>query len=244
MLSNMRPVDEREFSRVLAEAHGDDDAARDGGLRLQARHRPADEHGGQRVDQGRLRGVTLYEPSEMVMSARAGTPLAQIEDELAARGQMLAFEPIELAPLTAAAQRDAGTIGGVFATNLSGARRIRVGAARDHLLGVAGGERARRDLQVRRPRDEERHGLRPVPRPRRQLGHARRHERGHVQGRARGRRTTATLDPARPARRDRGRGAVRGDGARRSRCRAPCTCRLPLVGPALARRPADAGPSR
>ena len=46
-----------------------------------------------------LRGITLYEPSEMVMSARAGTPLEQVEDALAARGQMLAFEPIELAAL-------------------------------------------------------------------------------------------------------------------------------------------------
>ena len=43
-----------------------------------------------------LRGVTLYEPSELVMSARAGTPLTAIEAELAARGQMLAFEPIDV----------------------------------------------------------------------------------------------------------------------------------------------------
>ena len=82
-----------------------------------------------------LRGITLYEPSEMVMSARAGTPLAQIEDALAARGQMLAFEPIELAAL-GGGEAGEGTIAGVFATNMSGARRIRAGAARDHLLGV------------------------------------------------------------------------------------------------------------
>ena len=82
-----------------------------------------------------LRGITLYEPSEMVMSARAGTPLEQVEDALAARGQMLAFEPIELASLTGGEPRQA-TIAGVFATNMAGARRIKVGAARDHLLGV------------------------------------------------------------------------------------------------------------
>ena len=49
-----------------------------------------------------LRGVTLYEPSELVMSARAGTPLTAIEAELAARGQMLAFEPIDVGPATGA----------------------------------------------------------------------------------------------------------------------------------------------
>jgi glycolate oxidase FAD binding subunit len=71
------------------------------------------------------------------MSARAGTPLSHIEAELAAHGQMLAFEPIDVAPATGGPQ-GTQTIGAVFATNLSGARRIQVGAARDHLLGVRG----------------------------------------------------------------------------------------------------------
>lgn len=82
-----------------------------------------------------LRGVTLYESTELVMSARAGTPLAQIEVELASRGQMLAFEPIDLGP---ALGGHAGlqTIGAVFSCNLSGSRRISAGAARDHLIGI------------------------------------------------------------------------------------------------------------
>jgi glycolate oxidase FAD binding subunit len=82
-----------------------------------------------------MRGISLYEPSELVMSARAGTPLAQIEAELASRGQMLPFEPIDLGPALGA---PAGiqTIGAVFATNLSGARRIAAGSARDYLLGL------------------------------------------------------------------------------------------------------------
>lgn len=82
-----------------------------------------------------LNGVTLYEPSELVMSAKAGTPLAAIERELARHNQMLAFEPIDLGPALGAPGQQ-GTIGAVFATNLSGARRIIAGAARDHILGV------------------------------------------------------------------------------------------------------------
>ncbi len=84
-----------------------------------------------------MRGIKLYEPTELVMSAQAGTPLAQIEAELAGNGQMLAFEPIDLGPATGGA---AGlqSIGGVFAANLSGPRRVTAGAARDHLIGVKG----------------------------------------------------------------------------------------------------------
>ena len=80
-------------------------------------------------------GISLYEPTELVMSARAGTPLAQIETTLAERGQMLAFEPMDLGPATGGSG-GVQTIGAVFATNVSGARRIQSGAARDHLLGI------------------------------------------------------------------------------------------------------------
>ncbi len=97
--------------------------------------RPVDS--GVTLTTSSLKGITLYEPSELVMSARAGTPLTLIETELAARGQMLAFEPIDVGPATGG-PKGAQTIGAVFATNLSGARRIHSGAARDHLLGVKG----------------------------------------------------------------------------------------------------------
>ncbi len=71
-------------------------------------------------------GVLLYEPEELVLSARAGTPLSEIENLLAANHQQLAFEPPHYGEQT---------IGGVIAAGLSGPRRIQAGAVRDHLLG-------------------------------------------------------------------------------------------------------------
>lgn len=88
------------------------------------------------LDLSGLSGVTLYEPEELVLSARAGTPIAEIEALLDARGQELAFEPVDYGPLLGN-QPGAGSIGGVLAANLSGPRRIRSGAARDHFLGAA-----------------------------------------------------------------------------------------------------------
>jgi glycolate oxidase FAD binding subunit len=133
-ITNMRPVDEREFSRVLAEASATQTPLEVIGNGSKQRVGSPMQTAAT-VSAKALRGVTLYEPNEMVMSARAGTPLKQIEGDLAGRGQMLAFEPVELGPLIGA-EADQATIGGVFATNISGARRISAGAARDHLLGV------------------------------------------------------------------------------------------------------------
>lgn len=83
----------------------------------------------------RLKGITLYEPSELVLSASAGTRLSEVEKALAEHGQRLAFEPPDLGPVLGA-PAGLGTIGAVFATNLSGPRRVLAGAARDHLIGV------------------------------------------------------------------------------------------------------------
>ncbi len=88
------------------------------------------------LDLAGLKGVTLYEPAELVLSARAGTPLAEIEALLEKNNQELAFEPMDYGPLLGAAA-DQGTIGGAIAVNLSGPRRIKAGAARDHFLGVS-----------------------------------------------------------------------------------------------------------
>ncbi len=70
-----------------------------------------------------------------MLSAGAGTPLAEIEGLLASHNQELAFEPMDYGPLLGLAGRP-GTIGGTLATNLSGPRRLKAGAARDHFLGV------------------------------------------------------------------------------------------------------------
>ncbi|MCB1884385.1 MAG: FAD-binding protein [Geminicoccaceae bacterium] len=87
------------------------------------------------LDTTRLAGIGLYEPDELVMSAGAGTPLAVIEAELAERGQELAFDPADYG-LILGDEAGRQTIGGVFAANLAGSKRLKNGAARDHLLGV------------------------------------------------------------------------------------------------------------
>lgn len=83
-----------------------------------------------------LGGIRLYEPEALTLVAGAGTPLAQIEETLAASGQILAFEPMRLARLNNRPDDHHGTLGGVVATNSSGPRRVSVGACRDFCLGL------------------------------------------------------------------------------------------------------------
>jgi glycolate oxidase FAD binding subunit len=87
------------------------------------------------LDLSRLSGIILYEPEELVLTAGAGTPLAEIEQALAGRKQMLAFEPPDLGPLYGRPAGQ-GTLGGMLACNLAGPRRPKAGAARDHFLGA------------------------------------------------------------------------------------------------------------
>jgi glycolate oxidase FAD binding subunit len=86
------------------------------------------------LDLSALSGIRDYAPSELVLTAGAATPLAEVERALGEAGQMLAFEPPDWRSLLGAEDVEP-TLGGVLACNLSGPRRIKSGAARDHFLG-------------------------------------------------------------------------------------------------------------
>jgi glycolate oxidase FAD binding subunit len=83
---------------------------------------------GEVLDVSAHRGIVSYEPSELVLTAKCGTPLAEIEALLDAHGQMLGFEPPRFGP--------ASTLGGTLACGFSGPRRPYAGAARDFVLGM------------------------------------------------------------------------------------------------------------
>ncbi|GAC1677229.1 MAG: glycolate oxidase subunit GlcE [Steroidobacteraceae bacterium] len=83
---------------------------------------------GEPLDVTGLAGISSYEPTDLVVTARAGTPLIELEAELEAHGQCLAFEPPRFSP--------GGTVGGMVAAGLSGPARANLGGVRDHVLGV------------------------------------------------------------------------------------------------------------
>ncbi|HET7607523.1 MAG TPA: FAD-binding protein, partial [Gammaproteobacteria bacterium] len=85
------------------------------------------------LDLAALSGILDYEPAELVLTARAATPVAAVEALLAEHGQRLAFEPPSFGAMLGVAASE--TLGGVLAANLSGSRRLTAGGARDHFLG-------------------------------------------------------------------------------------------------------------
>jgi glycolate oxidase FAD binding subunit len=122
----MNVVTEQELAAFVADAKGPL-AVMGGGTRGMAAS-------GEALSVAGLNGITLYEPGALTMVAQAGTPVAQIEAALARENQRLAFEPMDHRGLIGG--EGVPTIGGIFAANVSGPRRISVGAARDFLLGV------------------------------------------------------------------------------------------------------------
>src|ERR1039457_6669599 len=134
MTDTLKPRDAKEVEDAVRWALGNDKAlelAGQGTKPSLGRPRQTD----LTLDLSGLSGVTLYEPEELVLSAKAGTPLAEIETLLNANNQQLAFEPMDYGPLLGGSAGQ-GTLGGAIATNLSGPRRLKAGAARDHFLGV------------------------------------------------------------------------------------------------------------
>src|SRR5690348_6612261 len=135
-VTHFRPSDESELVEIIQHAVAKEEplelvaggSKRGLGRPLQAPHR---------LELGAFSGIRVYEPEELVLTAGAATPLAEIEAALDRANQMLAFEPGDWRALLGA-EDAAPTLGGVLACNLSGPRRIRQGGARDHFLGLKG----------------------------------------------------------------------------------------------------------
>ena len=127
------PADEAEVSALVRDAHAAGDPVWVCGQGSKAGLlRPV--QAARTLSTRALSGITLYSPSELIISARAGTPVAEITRVLGERGQHLVAEPPDFAALFETGQQQ--TIGGVVATNLSGPRRVAWGAVRDHVMGV------------------------------------------------------------------------------------------------------------
>ncbi|HUN74764.1 MAG TPA: FAD-binding protein [Steroidobacteraceae bacterium] len=124
----LRPRDEADLAEIIVGTACALEPVAGGSLRSIGK--PVDA---EVLDLSALEGILAYEPDELVLCARAATPLATIEQTLRERRQRLAFEPPDWAPLLASTARP--TIGGVLAANASGSRRLTGGAARDHFLG-------------------------------------------------------------------------------------------------------------
>ena len=133
-MSTWRPKDATETAAIVTEAVAAGTALEivGGGSKRTLGRPSAAAHV---LDLAALRGIVDYEPAELVLTAQAATPMEEIEAALAANNQILAFEPPDWRALLGPA--GVPTLGGVLACNLSGPRRVRAGAARDHLLGFA-----------------------------------------------------------------------------------------------------------
>jgi len=134
MDSLIKPSDDSQVREAVAWALSENKplAVRGGGSKMSL-GRPSNIEA--TLDLSSLSGVIGYEPSELVLTAKSGTLLSEISSLLRSENQEMAFEPPDLGPLFGSSPGQA-TLGGVIACNLSGPRRVRAGAARDHFLGM------------------------------------------------------------------------------------------------------------
>lgn len=123
----MTPADENQLADAIATAKGTL-CVQGGGTH------GLNPNGVTTISTSGLADVTLYEPGALTIVAQAGTPVGVINEMLATQGQRLAFEPMDHRALLGT--KGTPTIGGVVAANVSGPRRIQLGACRDFLLGV------------------------------------------------------------------------------------------------------------
>jgi len=138
MVETFKPDSEAALEKAIAWAVAEEQALSVlGHGTKQGLGRPPSHNAGDAayaLDLSDLSGVVEYEPAELVLTAKAATPMAEIAELVSQNGQMLAFEPSDLGPAYGRSL-GGGTLGGVIASNLSGPRRIKAGAARDHVLG-------------------------------------------------------------------------------------------------------------
>nr|WP_246731577.1 FAD-binding protein [Methylocapsa sp. S129] len=129
----LTPASESESAQWVSEARGRGQKLDIvGGGTRQGLGRPA--RGDAALSSAQMSGVVFYEPAEMVICAKAGTSIREVEALIAQHGQTLPFEPMDHRGLYASTGEP--TIGGLAAANISGPRRISAGAARDALIGL------------------------------------------------------------------------------------------------------------
>ncbi len=127
-----RPTSETELAEIIASATGPFEIIGTGTKRGLGRPVQA----AATLDMTAFSNLAIYEPEELILETGPGARLADIGTMIEAKGQQLAFEPPDYSKLLGAAH--SGTIGGLVSCNLSGPRRLKAGAARDHVMGIRG----------------------------------------------------------------------------------------------------------